>query len=101
MITLSIDYEKLKEAIKANPSCITTDKNGKKYLNITVDKMKEVKFSNTHSVKLTQTKEERAAKKTVTYIGNGKEWIFENKPSAPAQAAPPPQSNNDADNLPF
>lgn len=78
MITLSICVTDIpKNAI------IMSEKNGKRYLSIVVDNLKEVdRFGNTHSVKLSQSKEDRANKVKPTYIGNGKEWVnqFTNQP---------------------
>ena len=52
--------------------------NGKKYLNITVQDLREAdEYGNTHSVYATQTKEEREAKEKRTYIGRGKEFVFQ------------------------
>lgn len=81
---------------------ITTAKNGKKYLNITVDDRKAPdKYGNDVTVYLTQTKEERAAKVDKTYIGNGKKIVF-NSNTQPQQSAkneqmPLPES----DDMPF
>jgi len=68
-----------------------SEKNQKKYLSIVIDKNFNGadQFGNTHSVSIGQTKEERQAKTKKTYIGNGKEYIFENNSqTAPAQQAP-------------
>lgn len=54
-----------------------SDKNQKKYVDIIVNKRKEVdKFGNTHTVYLSQTKDEREAGKDKIYIGNAKEIEF-------------------------
>lgn len=56
--------------------------NGKKYLNITVQDLKEADdYGNTHSLYCTQTKEEREAHEKRTYIGRGKEVVFQRSPS--------------------
>ena len=61
-----------KEAIKLS------EKNGKKYLPIVVASRKEPdQYGNTHTVYVQQTKEERTAKKTKSYIGNGKAVSFD------------------------
>lgn len=88
MITFSIDVTKIdKSRIKDG-----------KYLNLVLDTLREPdKFGNTHSVYMSQTKEERADKAKRIYIGNGKEWAGSKTQSAP------PQSNsiNTGSDLPF
>lgn len=87
---------------------ITTGKNGKRYLNLVVDKRKEKdKFDNDHTVYISQSKDERTAKLPKVYVGNGKELVFGGQQAAPqAQSTtytPPaydPHSGNDSD-LPF
>ena len=72
MIVLSVE----KDAIKWKKS----DKNGKEYATIVVEKRKEKdKYDNTHSVSNSQSKEERAEKKKKEYVGSGKEYIFQKK----------------------
>lgn len=72
MISISIEMNKVPESAK-------TEKNGKVYLNLTVDKRKEPdNYGNTHSVSIRQTKEEREGKKPKVYVGSGKEFIFNN-----------------------
>ncbi len=82
MINLSICLSDLpKEKIT------TSGKNGKKYLSIIVDERKEKdQYGNTHTVYVSQTKEEREAKQPKTYVGNGKEYKFEQKPAEPVKA---------------
>ena len=66
-----------------------TAANGKVYANFSIKQKKEVdKFENTHGVAIAQTKEEREQKVTPTWVGNGKEYKFENR----EQAAPAPQT---------
>ncbi len=67
-VTLSIDYGKIKpEHLKKE-----------KYLNLVLNKMdKPDNFGNTHSVTLSQTAEERAAKAPKVYFGNAK--VYEDK----------------------
>lgn len=106
MINISIDYDKLKEALIADPSIIKVTDKGKKYLNLTVNESKEVKYGNTHYVQISTTKEEREAGKKGAILGNGKEYVFGNKPQqiAPQSQPQTPQQqyNNDADlGLPF
>ena len=104
MINISLDYDKLKEALLADPSIIKTTDKGKKFLNLTVNESKEVKYGNTHYVAISTTKEERAAGKKGAIIGNGKEFIFNNQQIGQQQTtnyiAPPP-SPETIDDLPF
>lgn len=63
---------------------------GVKYLNIVVFENDEPdQYGNTHSVAISQTKEERAAKAKKIYIGNGKEFS-----DRPRQAPRQQQQNN-------
>jgi hypothetical protein len=82
MITVSIDLTKVpKEQI--------VEKNGKKYLNIVVDSRREPDtYGNTHTVYISQTKEQRQAQTPKTYIGSGKEYTFQ------SSAAQTPQNNS-------
>ena len=66
---------------------ITESKNGKKYLKLVLNKRKsEGKFGETHTLQLSQTKEQREAKAVPVYVGSGKEFQFskttENKPQS-------------------
>lgn len=78
--------------------------NGKIYANFCIDERKEPdKLGNTHSVWISQTKEERQAKTEKKYVGSGKEYKF-NSSNAGNQQTPgidnfPPQA--DDDDLPF
>ena len=77
--------------------------NGKKYLAITVQDLKEAdEYGNTHSLYVTQTKEEREAKERRAYIGRGKEVIFKSAAPAPSveqlEDLPPVE---DLDDLPI
>lgn len=64
---------------------IVEAKNGKKYLNFVVDERREVgQYGDTHTVYLSQSKEERENKEKRIFIGNGKEWKFEER-TAPAE----------------
>lgn len=50
--------------------------NGKKYLNLVVAARKETsQYGETHTVFISQDKEEREVKKNKVYIGGGKEYI--------------------------
>lgn len=56
---------------------ITTSSNGKKYVNIVVDQRKgKDQYDNTHTVYMSQSKDERQAKVPKKYVGNGKEYTF-------------------------
>lgn len=69
-----------------------SEKNGKKYLNVTIWINDEVdKYNNNGSISVNQTKEERENKVAKTYIGNLK---FAAKQAAPV-------TNDDDDGLPF
>lgn len=75
--------------------------NGKKYLAITVQDLREAdEYGNTHSVYATQTKEEREAKEKRTYIGRGKAVVFENARPSVEQVAELPIAD-DTNDLPF
>lgn len=75
--------------------------NGKKYLSITVQDLKETdENGNTHSLYCTQTKEEREAKEKRTYIGRGKEVVFQSARPSVEQVAELPVAE-DLDDLPF
>lgn len=94
---------------------IQLHKNGKKYLNFVVAKRQEVgQYGETHTIYISQSEEERAAKLPKHYIGNCKERNTQfSKQVAPAeiqQAAPvtveqvaemPAISAQDVDDLPF
>ena len=62
---------------------ITEGKNGKKYLKLVLNERKsEGKYGETHTLQLSQTKEQREAKASPVYVGSGKAYIFEKKVSA-------------------
>lgn len=79
----------------------TFDKNGKKYLSIVVAELREAdEYGNTHSIYISQTKEEREAREKRSYIGRGKAVVFNSQqPSIDEVAAMPPASY--VDDLPF
>lgn len=80
-----------------------SDKNGKVYANFCIDERKEPdKLGNTHSVWISQTKEERQSKAPKKYVGNGKEYNFNSTSSSQPSGIDnfPPQPADD-DNLPF
>jgi len=73
-------------------------KNGKWYADFVVDSRRESdQYGNTHSVSISQSKEEREAKKPKVYIGNGKEYVFQ-KTETPAPTTP---VSDETDDLPF
>ena len=62
---------------------ITTGKNGKKYIKLVCAERKtEGKFGETHYIALSQTKEEREAKKPATYVGGAKNVSYKNVTSS-------------------
>lgn len=72
MITLNICLSDIPKEQISKPD------NGKSYINVTVVKRKEAdKFGNTHTIYISQNKEQREAKEPKTYIGSGKEYLFE------------------------
>ncbi len=77
---------------------ITEGKNGKKYLKLVLNKRKsEGKFGETHTLQLSQTKEQREAKAAPVYVGGGKEYQF-SKSTENAVKQPAFEDNRD---LPF
>lgn len=86
----------------------TSTKNNKKYIDIIVDERKETDtYGNTHTVYMSQTKEDRDKGVKRDYIGNGKEYVFNKTQSVPTQQAinQANQQNktntDDYDSLPF
>jgi len=76
---------------------IRTGSNGKKYLDITVSNLREIDDKgNTHKVAVRQSKEERENKEAVTYLGRGKEIIFNNSPEKTTNTVA-----DENDDLPF
>ena len=98
MITISVCLTDLpKEAIQ-------TGKNGKKYINLVCDKRKaESQFGETHTLYVSQTKEQREAKEDKVYVGGGKEFIFGGKeqPKQQTKSQPKAAPIEDDDSLPF
>jgi hypothetical protein len=87
-------------------SKITESKNGKKYINIVVDERREPdQYGNTHTVYISQSKEEREQKQDKVYIGNGKEFKFEKKPDSALNVPNPPNpidnTDDTGDGLPY
>jgi hypothetical protein len=74
MIVISI----AQEDIEWKP--VQTKSGLKHYASLVVDKRKEKdQYENTHTVSLSQSKEQRAEKAKKQYVGNGKEYSFEKK----------------------
>ena len=75
--------------------------NSKKYLNICIAERREPdQYDNTHTIYVSQDKEERDAKADKKYIGSGR--AYNPQPAAPTPEAVdqmPPA--NDVDDLPF
>lgn len=91
MITVSIDLTAIKESGKVTKS----EKNGHSYINIVVDERKQPdNYGNTHTVYISQSKEEREAKKEKKYCGNGKEYKFNQQQTPHPEPQQQSQSNN-------
>ena len=74
MIVISI----VQEDIEWKP--VQTKSGLKHYASLVIDKRKEKdQYENTHTVSLSQSKEQRAEKAKKQYVGNGKEYSFEKK----------------------
>ena len=88
IINMSINLDKI------DKSKIITGKKGK-YLNITVASNRdgEDQYGNTHYSFQSQSKEEREAKAEKNYLGNGKEFVFDNETKT--------ESVTSDDDLPF
>lgn len=81
---------------------IESTTNGKKYINLVIDKRKEAdKFGNTLTVYVSQSKEERERGDKRNYVGNGKEYNFNNQQSNSQHPQVTPMQNDSADDLPF
>lgn len=77
-----------------------SDKNGKVYCEIIVDKRREKdQFGNDLTVYISQTKEQRNTRENKTYIGNGKTYDF-SRPTPDATPIPNDE-NKDIEDLPF
>ena len=96
MITLSVCLTDLpKEAIQ-------TGKNGKKYINLVVDKRKaESQYGETHTLYVSQTKEQREAKEDKIYVGSGREYLFDQTKSNDDEHKKQNNNVQPKDNLPF
>lgn len=85
-------------------SAIKVADNGKKYINIVVaSRQNEGKYGETHTVFMSQTKEERDAKMEKCYIGSGK--AYQPKTASPVTTESidqmPSINEADASDLPF
>ncbi len=90
---------------------ITTGKNGKKYIKLVCAERKaEGKFGETHYIALSQSKEEREAKKPATYVGGAKSYNnVTNKNVTPSKSGIPDAAKeeyanskyNEQSDLPF
>ena len=66
LINFSLDVKSLpKEKFQQHP-------NGKVYINLTMSVNDETRYGNNTGIDVSQTQEEREAKKQKTYLGNGK-----------------------------
>jgi len=81
----------------------TQAKNGKWYADFTMVPLKEAdQWGKTHTVYMSQSKEEREAKENKTYVGKGKEFVFDNdKPTPDATPKPTAPVQLGEDGLPF
>lgn len=76
---------------------ITEAKNGKKYLRLVLNERKsEGKYGETHTLQLSQTKEQREAKAAPVYVGSGKEFKFSKTPENKPQSTISTGLNGDA-----
>ena len=76
--------------------------NGKKYINLAVTRMKEPdKYEQTHTVFVSQSKEEREAKENKIYVGKGKEINFTPSGATVQSVESMPEMNPEEDDLPF
>jgi len=89
IINVSICFDDLKTFMNANAAKFPQAKNGKTYVNLTVKSRKEPDVQgNDCSVSIGQTKDERAAKAPLVYVGAAKTFTFaQNNNSAPQQQA--------------
>lgn len=78
------------------------DKNGKKYLSVVVADLREAdEYGNTHSIYISQTREERDANERRTYIGRGKAVSFDRQPHPSIDAVAELPVAAEVDDLPF
>lgn len=96
MIVISLCAEDMKAHLKKN------EKNGKHYINLVVDTKKETdQYGNTHTVYVSQTKEQREAKRPKSYVGNGKEFKSQHNTPKPTETKPNENKSELVDDIPF
>ena len=94
-------YGRYDVALKSAKGVTAYDENGKKYMNITIATRREPdKYENTHTVFMSQTKEEREAGTGRIYIGSGKGFDFTPAATTPESVDQMPVAS-DTDDLPF
>lgn len=75
--------------------------NGKKYISLTIRDLQTIDaYGNTHTLFVSQTKEEREAKANRTYVGRGKEVVFRAATPTIEDVESLPAAEN-LDDLPF
>lgn len=75
--------------------------NGKKYISLTIRDLQTADaYGNTHTLFVSQTKEEREAKANRTYVGRGKEVVFRAATPTIEDVESLPAAEN-LDDLPF
>lgn len=75
--------------------------NGKKYISLTLRDLQNADaYGNTHTLFVSQTKEEREAKANRTYVGRGKEVVFRAATPTIEDVESLPAAEN-LDDLPF
>lgn len=97
LISFSIDLTKFKEQVE----CIQKGKNGRSYANITIS-VNDItdQFGNNVNAWISQSKEEREAKATRHFVGNGK--VVFPKPEQAAESTSAPQATpSEEEDLPF
>ncbi len=76
--------------------------NGKKYINLAVSKMKEPdQYEQTHTVFISQSREEREAREDKIYVGKGKEINFTPTGATVQSVESMPAMSLEEDDLPF
>tara|TARA_R110002012_G_scaffold240825_1_gene415046 strand:+ start:134 stop:430 length:297 start_codon:yes stop_codon:yes gene_type:complete len=82
-------------------SKIIKGKNGS-YVNLTMFQNDDTRYGNNASITLAQTKEERDAKESKQYIGNGKvTWVAEEGITVAEREDAPAETESVSDGLPF
>ena len=92
MIVISLCADDLK------PHLTKSEKNGKYYINLVVDTKKETdQYGNTHTIYVSQSKEQREAKEPKKYVGNGKEYKSQHSAAKQMET----KQDNSTDSIPF